>query len=358
MFDWLKPILVIKKILSVKYAIREYYKRLNIFRFNSQSKKEINNTELIEKIKVQTQEIENLKNHINSLKYVIDNCIDVTLAPKAKGPLRKLQEADTLALKIFHQFCEKNNLAYWLDYGTLLGAVRHNGFIPWDDDVDIAMPRKDYELLRKTFYKELEQLDFQVNQGINFYHPILRVIYKSSKIIIDIFPYDDYYADNIDNKEEIINNIHKCHEIFVNSTSFKNFKQGLCEIPIEELLKSQKELINNGHNPIPNKYIHSGSDAIIYNQPRIYKTEWIYPLTLHEFEDTKLYIPNNYDSYLKDIYENYLRLPDFSNIKMIPHTHIINNLQNFPLDNYCKELQYIFENYISQTNKQRLNESD
>ena len=48
-------------------------------------------------------------------------------------------------LSAFHTFCEENNLRYFLDAGSLLGAIRHNGFIPWDDDIDLGMPRIDYE---------------------------------------------------------------------------------------------------------------------------------------------------------------------------------------------------------------------
>ena len=56
-------------------------------------------------------------------------------------------------LKIVTNICEKQNLNYYLMYGTLIGAVRHHGFIPWDDDIDIMMPRKDYDVLIK-FLKE------------------------------------------------------------------------------------------------------------------------------------------------------------------------------------------------------------
>ena len=59
--------------------------------------------------------------------------------------LCKLQEAEFDILKTFIRICEENNLRYFLCYGSMIGAVRHQGFIPWDDDVDVAMPRPDYE---------------------------------------------------------------------------------------------------------------------------------------------------------------------------------------------------------------------
>lgn len=61
--------------------------------------------------------------------------------------LKQLQQKILGNLSVVHEVCEKHNLRYYLWAGTMLGAVRHKGFIPWDDDIDIAMPRKDYEAL-------------------------------------------------------------------------------------------------------------------------------------------------------------------------------------------------------------------
>ena len=68
--------------------------------------------------------------------------------------LREVQNAELEILVRFDEFCKKHGLHYVLYYGTLLGAVRHHGFIPWDDDIDVAMPRPDYERMLELYYDE------------------------------------------------------------------------------------------------------------------------------------------------------------------------------------------------------------
>lgn len=65
--------------------------------------------------------------------------------------LEEIRKSQIETMCILRDFCKKNNLRYYLTFGTLLGAVRHKGFIPWDDDVDIFMPRNDYDYLIKHF---------------------------------------------------------------------------------------------------------------------------------------------------------------------------------------------------------------
>ena len=90
--------------------------------------------------------ISKLQEETSALFYFLDQHIDPKEFTRTKNEdLRILQDCDTFLLGIFDKMCRKHGLTYWIEYGTLLGAVRHAGFIPWDDDTDMAMPRGDFE---------------------------------------------------------------------------------------------------------------------------------------------------------------------------------------------------------------------
>ena len=120
-----------------------------------------------------------------------------------------LDEIHSLLLKMlveFDAFCEEHKLTYYLTAGTLLGAVRHDGFIPWDDDADIVMPRKDYEKLLSfnSITPDIDIISFK-NKSSAHYHPFPYIDLSYNKTIekpqtlkintnkgqfIDIFPLD------------------------------------------------------------------------------------------------------------------------------------------------------------------------
>ena len=121
--------------------------------------------------------------------------------------LRKLQLAELNIIKLFMKICEKEHLRYFMIGGTMLGAIRHKGFIPWDDDVDIGMPREDYdrlfELLKDGTYlpENFEFLNYKIKDDYKRYFSRIvdnRVlVYNASggeEIVeaawIDIFPLD------------------------------------------------------------------------------------------------------------------------------------------------------------------------
>lgn len=122
------------------------------------------------------------------------------------GELRALQLAELEILLEFQRVCTELGLNYYLTAGTLLGAVRHKGFIPWDDDIDIAMPRKDYDKLAAlgpgVFSKEYVYQEYRTEPNFPYYfaklrkrgtrveEPILRAIQMEQGYYIDIFPLD------------------------------------------------------------------------------------------------------------------------------------------------------------------------
>ena len=85
--------------------------------------------------------------------------------------LKKVQHVELEILNEVDRICRKNNLKYSLAYGTLIGAVRHKGFIPWDDDIDIVMPRKDYERLRTIWKNESTQEYYLQDYKEDLYYP-------------------------------------------------------------------------------------------------------------------------------------------------------------------------------------------
>ena len=99
-----------------------------------------------------------------TMRHILDNYMDITEFPKATGLLRKCQLADAELLRIVHEVLQKHNIQYWLGYGTLLGAVRHKGFIPWDDDMDICMTRDNYNKAMEILPKELEKFNITVTK--------------------------------------------------------------------------------------------------------------------------------------------------------------------------------------------------
>ncbi len=97
---------------------------------------------------------------------ILNMVVDITKCPPARGRLRKLQLADTLLLDIFHAICLKNDIPHMLWGGTLHGAVRHGGFIPWDDDMDVALPWDLFPKLKRIVEDALAGTDIAV-YGIN-----------------------------------------------------------------------------------------------------------------------------------------------------------------------------------------------
>ena len=122
--------------------------------------------------------------------------------------IRKRQLIGLDILKTVDKICKENNFHYWLGSGTLLGAVRHKGFIPWDDDIDVYMLRSDYEKLREKLYDYYRNDDFFTVRhcsAVNRHdaHYALRIMALKNTAGLDIFPVDIFSYKSISDDDKI-----------------------------------------------------------------------------------------------------------------------------------------------------------
>ncbi len=151
----------------------------------------------------------NLRQEVDTLQFFLNSLNDVsTLPPTTNSDLRVMQECDALLLRIFDKICKKHKMTYWLDWGTLLGAVRHRGFIPWDDDMDISMTRSDYQNVLQVLREELGDRPFDIKEDV--YYPEdsfnsraigLGYRHQQTGVWLDIYALDEMRTDMPSNTE-------------------------------------------------------------------------------------------------------------------------------------------------------------
>lgn len=236
---------------------------------------------------------------------------------KEGTPLRKQQLRLLDILKDFDSICKKNDIKYWLSSGTLLGAVRHGGFIPWDDDVDVEMMRKDYLKLLKVMENE-NAYDFQTPKTDPFFLPNFAKLrdkhtriqefdvdrnYKYRGLFIDIFQLEKGNSLLMTFTRKLMWNIS-----FIGKKANTNFSRRLFLF-----LKSVFYLIIRLSRAITcilpkNKLRHVYGGIGV---PDMFREEdKIFPLSTIKFEDTLFPAPKDVDFYLKTIYGDYMKLPE------------------------------------------------
>ena len=239
--------------------------------------------------------------------------------------LRKYQLVTLEILLEVDRICRKNNITYWIDAGTLLGAIRHGGFIPWDDDIDICIPRNDYNRFRKVIKEELNEIFIEedkysknwVNSNCNYKFNWMKIYYlkyfKSNDILedkevrgtyIDIFPVDEVNKSMVNSK--INRNLSKILSMSIkNNNSLKNKIRNLIQnLRFENLwiMKSRYLVMRNKA-----KYVIYGIETPFIDIKNLHKIQDLFPLKEIEFEGYKFYAPNNYDKYLTNLYGDYMK---------------------------------------------------
>lgn len=237
--------------------------------------------------------------------------LDIQKLPPAEGQIRDIQLANLELLKELDYVCKENNLKYWLDGGTLLGAVRHKGFIPWDDDIDTAMLREDYEKIIEAFKKSSRNSDIYANYCRNNRKNSLYFIKiqhkKCPHLFVDIFPFDTY-GEKLSDIEQINTSkyIKGKRNIIKKHCFFNIVENDVLKILLNNL---QKEILKTNTNIEHSDFVW-GVDFNHSWKNWFTRYDVVFPLKTIEFENTQFPCINNPDAYLKRLYGNYMGYPN------------------------------------------------
>ena len=239
------------------------------------------------------------------------NNIEITKLPKAEGQVRDLQLADLALLKELDYVCKKNNLQYWLDGGSMLGAVRHNGFIPWDDDIDVGMLREDYEKLIEAFTKTSRNpdiyADFSKDETSRAKQYYIKVQHKKCPhLFVDIFPLDTY--------GKVLTKVEQLSEtVKIKAQRNKCLKFSYPKPMSDNELLTRINLLRDRILAKGNKEEHSdfvwGVEFSHIWKNWFSAYDVIFPLKTIEFEGLTVPCINNPDAYLTRLYGKYMGYP-------------------------------------------------
>lgn len=243
-------------------------------------------------------------------------------------------EARKLELNLliqFADFCEKENLRYYLAYGTLIGAVRHKGFIPWDNDVDVVMPRPDYDKFLSRIWESpiadyVEALDYHRVRTFPFIKLIdnrtrlkehFLVTEENLGIYIDVFP-----LDGLPDSKEEQKQLFKKAAFYWKMYAFANYRFNTGANPIKRIVKILlypfSRLVSSYNvceklNTLCKEYHYDDSNMagnIVWGfDEREIISKDCFRKAYGQFEGCRFCIPEGYDQYLTQCYGEYMKLP-------------------------------------------------
>ena len=251
--------------------------------------------------------------------------------------IEELKDIQLDILQHVHDFCVKNGIHYTLAFGTLLGAVRHKGFIPWDDDIDIAMPRPDYDRFVVSYHggENYSLCEFSKDEKYNYAYAKVehkrtvveeKVNMKKIGVNIDVFPVDNMY-DTLEKSEKYLTEINRQKKkirikLLQDSRKMQIHKRiGLQIAKLFYLFASQREMVDSLRRLVANcgkegsRYV----GVLLCNTTKIIPRSVFNDYILLEFEGRTFYTVKDYDTWLRAEYGDYMTPPPIGK-RTSPHT--------------------------------------
>ncbi|WP_323735648.1 LicD family protein [Methanosphaera sp. ISO3-F5] len=326
----------------------------------------LNNYEKYQKMYNQTeyltQKIEYLEMTINRYERQLDAIsssnndlfntifLDYQLTPNRL--YANIKELCTQLLKFMDNICRKHDINWWIDFGNLLGAVRHENFIPWDDDLDIGMMRQDYHHLISVMYDEINE--HGLDDCINVYYRYRKLNAKQLNSFaqlfvmdreraggnvmagLDVFPYDYMKEQDTQNIGTRYNTAQR--NFYSNLTRGDDRSTVYMGLDYDKVIGTYYEELGLSYEKQP--YIIPGVEgAYGYKQNlyefKIFETDKIFPLSEVQFGKYRFPAPNDVDYYLTNTYGEYMTIP-----KTIRCHGRVSNFRKIP------EINETFEMYV------------
>lgn len=232
--------------------------------------------------------------------------------PEAVGYLRNIQRGALKLLVEFDRICTQAHLQYFICFGTLLGAVRTGRFVPWDDDIDVAMPRRDYLKIISVFNREciLPGVHAELYTHENGIWNVIKIVHEEiPSIFIDIFAVDACYkALSFDERLSFDQDIKRIVAEHIKGQtewpSIQAYHQSLYELALQKI---------EGMQPVQNikPSIFFGIEFIHSTKFSSFDFDVVFPLRQIKFEGHQFWSVNDPDLMLTYLYGDYERLPGF-----------------------------------------------